>query len=236
MKETELAARVVEWLQRQHWTVYQEVQGGRGRHDIVATRNGVCWVVECKMSLTFKVLEQAHRAMAHFRSVAVPKADKGGGRAFAYKVAERFGIGILEVGHYSFISEMTHPTYLRLRNGKRRDSHKMIKRYMLDQLTPEQKKWGVAGAPGGMPYWTPYKQTIHNVKVLLLEKPGLTIKDIIAEINSVHHYSNDKSALQCLRTALGTWESEWCLVDATERTLRYSVKPTLSKEKLLKRR
>ena len=67
MKELELAKSVVEWLQDQHWEVYQEVQRYSTTADIVAVQGPLVWVVECKTSLSIGVMLQASRWMAHYR-------------------------------------------------------------------------------------------------------------------------------------------------------------------------
>jgi len=58
MKETDLAERVINWLEDQHWEIYQEVQfrGYGGIADIVAVRAGYLWIIECKTSMTFTLL------------------------------------------------------------------------------------------------------------------------------------------------------------------------------------
>lgn len=59
--ETDLAEKVVEWLQAQQWEVFQEVQlDSFGRiADIVAVSGPLLWVIECKTSQSFAVFEQA---------------------------------------------------------------------------------------------------------------------------------------------------------------------------------
>lgn len=78
MKEVEVAPPVISWLEEQNWDVYQEVNTGLGSNtaDIVALRNGLVWVIECKTRMGIEVLAQATRWGAHFRSVCVPQIRK----------------------------------------------------------------------------------------------------------------------------------------------------------------
>ena len=50
IKETEIAEIVIDWLEKQHWDVYQEVPVNSGFADIFAVRNGLVWVIETKTS------------------------------------------------------------------------------------------------------------------------------------------------------------------------------------------
>jgi len=215
MTEQQLAAKVVEWLCIQHWDVYQEVQieyAGKVA-DIVAVRGPVVWVVECKRSLSLSVIAQANRWYTIRRSVAVPHINGNSkGRDFAFMVCARFNIGILVVNKFGVSEQLSAPL---LRKNKW-DADRMRA-----ALTPEHKTWANAGS-ANHDHYTPYKYTIRQVQQLLTKTPGLTLKEIIREVK--HHYSADPSAISSLRQALSTWESDWCVIDTSEKPYRYFVK------------
>lgn len=153
ISETDLAKRVIQWLVEQHWDVYQEVEfrNQSGVADIVAVRDGRLWIIECKTSLTWSVLEQAEKWHAHFRSVAVPDSN-GRGRTTALKVARDYlKVGVIEVGDYVYSSSAP----------LMREFHKSSK-YMISQLKPEHKTFCEAGSNNG--HYTPYRATMDQVK------------------------------------------------------------------------
>jgi Holliday junction resolvase len=50
IKEIDIGKALVEWLNVQHWDVYQEVKIYSHIADVVAVRNGIVWIIECKTS------------------------------------------------------------------------------------------------------------------------------------------------------------------------------------------
>ena len=217
MKETELASKVVKYLQDDKWEVYQEVKFskylGSSIADIVALRNNLIWIIECKTSLTLDVMEQANGWKVPLRSVAVPysktrykknKKQKGG--YIGYRVAKDYlKIGIIIVGE--IVSEPVFPPILRqfYKNGNR------LRKLLVD----EQKngEYSSAGSKGGG-YYTPYQKTIKYVKEYIKSNPGKTFKEIINYIDGgrFHHYSTPASMKQSLKIALCEWESSWCKI------------------------
>ncbi|HBD94493.1 MAG TPA: hypothetical protein DC057_10030, partial [Spirochaetia bacterium] len=97
IKETEIAEIVIDWLEKQHWDVYQEVPVNSGFADIFAVRNGLVWVIETKTSLSFDVMEQAFRREVHYRSVAVPKPINSNWFLQRKIARDYLNIGILSV-------------------------------------------------------------------------------------------------------------------------------------------
>lgn len=220
MSETELAKRVIRWLSEQHWDVYQEVEfrGQGGVADIVAVRDGKLWIIECKTSLTWTVLEQAEKWRAHFRSVAVPDSNSRG-RTTALKVAKYYlKVGVIEVEDrvYSFPPPLM------------REFHKSSK-FKISQLKPEHKTFCEAGSIYG--HYTPYRATMDQVKKYVIAHPGCTIKEIVANLKD-YHYANDKSALSCIRTALCNWE-KWCRVETAGKEYKFYFNPEESYGKTL---
>jgi hypothetical protein len=204
VNETELARKVIQWLEAQYWDVYQEVEFPKqcsGRADIAALRDGKLWIIECKTSLTFTVLEQAQQWPAHFRSVAIPRSKDRRGRGVAYQIARNYlRIGVIEVGPFG--ADQVYPPPIM------REHHKLAKR-MIGCLRDEHKHYADAGSKSGG-YFTPYRQTIETVKKFVRAMPGCTLKEIMAHLDGHHHYANDTTARSSLRAALSNWESTWC--------------------------
>ena len=220
LTEADLAAKVVSWLQEQHWTVYQEVQPakwGGPRADIVAVQGQLVWVIECKKSLGLSVLAQADRWRAHFRSVAVPKSKqhRDSDRGFAIDICKMLGIGILEVGIRSGVTE-TRDAPLK------REYHRYAKE-LAAKLVPQQQTAALAGSKGGG-YWTPYRGTMNAVQVFLRGKAeGASLKEILTAVGK-GHYASSASARSGLRHCLENYESDWCFVDKTVKPWKYRLR------------
>jgi hypothetical protein len=215
ISETDLAKRVIQWLVDQHWDVYQEIKfrGQGGLADIVAVRDGMLWIIESKTSLTLSVFEQAVRWRAHFRSVAVPVTRSGQGRRIAREIAKNYlRVGVIEVGKE--VHSIPPPMM--------REYHKQAK-YKIAQLRPEHKTCCEAGSNRGGRY-TPYRMMMDHVKRFVAGNPGCTLKEIVTEVKSYHHYASDKSAISCIRTALARWETDWCRVEVSGKEFRYYVR------------
>lgn len=214
--EQDLAEVVISWLAEQHWDVYQEVRvGWRGRiADIVAVRGPLVWVIECKRSLNMQVMSQAYSWQAVKRSIAVPyvRNRRDQGRDFAYVAAGRFGIGILEIGKNSKI------VYERVIAPILRYNYAESKKIRAS-LNPGHKTHARAGSAGGG-HWTPYKQTMNEVRSVIGSNPGCTLHMIMKKIRVKHHYGSDATARSCIGQALREWEP-WCFVDDLQMPARY---------------
>jgi len=215
MTETEIAEVVISWLETQHWDVYQEVESSRGSEiiDIVAVRCNIVWAIEAKRSLGLSVLAQAKRHRTHRRSVAVLDARRSKARDFAYQVAEDYGIGVLLV-RKRHITEIVHAPLLCA-------YHRDAKRLQAT-LNPQMKVWAKAGNADGK-RWTPYAQTISDVRDFITGHPGCILKEIMEYVGR-GHYSSERTARSCIRTALSNWESVWCRVETDSSPYRYFVR------------
>lgn len=98
--EVELARAVAGWAEAEGWEVFKEVHTGEGDADLVLCQGRVLWIVETKLALSDKLLEQAARRLgyAHYVSVAVPQL-KGDLSAPRQEFLERWGLGLVEVTH-----------------------------------------------------------------------------------------------------------------------------------------
>lgn len=182
MMEQDLAAKVVAWLEAQHWDVYQEVQRDGAVADIVAALGPLRWAVECKTSLSLCLLEQALHWIqrAHFVSVAIPRvAAARRGRGAARIFCNQNGIGMIAVDRRGSIDVYRPPAMRRtaLANGW--------------ILCPQHKTFAPAGTATGI-RWTPFANTCHQLRRLVADRPGLPLAEAMNSIR--HHYASDATA------------------------------------------
>jgi hypothetical protein len=204
MKEVELAEKIIEWLQEQNWTIYQEVEFRRlgGRADIVAERHGILWIVETKMAMSLDVLNQATTWPTHYRSVGVPSAKRSSHRD--YRVAkDYYGVGVLEVGKGGMVTEVVKAP-LFLKNDK-------VAKGMISQLKEQHKTFAKAGSNGGG-YYTPYRNTMVTIREIVRKNPGCTVDEVFEICGKMHYASKGSfkgNALKCL----DSFEKDWCRID-----------------------
>lgn len=221
-KETALAARVVAWLEVQHWDVYQEVATlySGGVADIVAVRDGRLWAIETKASLTLGVLMQAASRSAHWRSAAFPRPKHHTSEHHCLRklALQYFKVGLIEIigdAEYGGIAECEPAPLMRHMHQRAQEE--------AARLRPQQKTFAPAGTNRGG-HWTPYKDTIETVRRFLSARPGgATLGEILADVGKAH-YSSAGSARGCLRRALEEWEADWCVVSGEGKARRYYVK------------
>ena len=184
-KEAELAAHVEQYLVDEKWQVYKEVQPfSQGkRADIVAVRGRLVWIIECKARSSFEVIEQAlkWKSFAHYVSVAVPQVKD---QWFFTVVCNKFGIGVMTVGDK--VSEPRLPILIRSALTSN-----------VTRALNENQKSNIAGSRGS--YWTPFNQTVRNLKEYLKEHPGATMKEVVESVE--HHYGKSSNA----RSSLSHW-------------------------------
>lgn len=213
MSEAQLAAQVVEWLQEQHLPVYQEVRIASGSRtaDIVVDVNGRAWVIECKKTFGFAVLEQAewwYRHCASRVSVAVPLGRASHSRRFGERVCRQLGIGFITVGS-STVVEKLEPRFTRIPPA----------RDLLHRCRPEHKTHAKAGTnSGGL--FTPYQATMKGVRRFLEQNGPSTIRQIIDSV--LTHYETRSAARSCLGKNL--IESQWAVCEQSGRAFVFSVR------------
>jgi len=190
--ETVLAKQVVDWLTDQKWDVYQEVQirSYGPVADIVAVFGNLVWVIECKKSLSLKVMEQAYRwrRYANFTSIAVEKKKGQAGSFFAEQVLRKFEIGMLVVNTKPKANSVLEILQAPL---NRKATTIMIK----ERLLSAHKTFAVAGNSEGK-RWTPFQQTSQNILHEVKKHPGITMTELMNKI--VHHYGATSTARSCI--------------------------------------
>lgn len=216
MKETEVAAPVVEYLRHLGWDVYQEVQNGCAGKiaDIVAVLDGRIWVVESKTSLNLDLISQAihWQRHAHWVSVAIPAAkrrpyrDIGPGRKLALRLLRDNGIGVFRVNAGEIIHDtFDSPPRLNRWGLHWDDATLSPRRWHLDSikvlrgaLRDEHRHWATAGNADGQ-RWSPWKATCKRAERFVKDNPGTSLKDLIDGIE--HHYRKDSTA----RSSMSQW-------------------------------
>jgi len=187
-RETDLAARVIEYLHAEQWTVWQEVGHGGGAPccDIVAKRGPAVWAIECKLRASLEVLDQASYwiGRANMVSVAVPITR---GIRLYRRVARTFGVGVLWVG--DLVQHEPGP-FLRVHRER-------WMRPLAEYLTEERRHWPVQAGTNRGGQYTEFGRFCCKVRERVEQHPGATAKQIIDAIDG-HHYTSDKTARACL--------------------------------------
>lgn len=219
MTETELAGVVTAWLEKTSWDVYPEVviDGFGGRPDIIASRNSICQVIECKINTNISVVEQAFRwrnphrdvshGMPHLIWIAVQNYTFGS-NSLLRMIVEQLGIGVISVNrYYSFGSDIHDETdCIRIGNYKYwieqripariQPGSRQFGQRLIEKLNPDMKI-ATPGARGGCTeYMTPFKRTMNLVRRVVADGKEHHCKTIVDVINMMggHHYSSDHSA------------------------------------------
>jgi len=218
MDEQSFAGQVVDWLERQGWDVYQEVQFRRysAIADIAAIQGGELIIVEVKRSLSLAVMRQASGWQSYYRAIAVPITRNHEDRHFAYDIcAQYLMLGVIEVSRFGSLDWGVEPPPI--------ENYWNNSQYMIKQLSPGHKTHARAGSANGGHY-TPYRATMDAVKEFVSEHPGCTLREIVEHIEN-GHYSSYTSAYGAIRISLEIRES-WCRIDQSIRPYKYYVRET----------
>jgi hypothetical protein len=200
--EVELAKKIIEWLELNGWEVFQEVrkEWGHPTADIVAQKDNITWVIETKTSFTLDVMEQADYwvGKANQVSIGIPSGTTKGWRdhAFRTKVCKHLGVGILIYGpdpndRYNLYPHIVQIKLEPLKANK--CSHDWSK-----ILKPEHKTYCEAGATSAKHRFTPFRNTLDQLIVVVRDNPGIILKDAVGLIK--HHYKKDTTAEKSLYT------------------------------------
>ncbi|MEK5038801.1 hypothetical protein [Sporosarcina sp. FSL K6-3457] len=211
LKESDMFQPVKSLLsEKMHCEVYAEVAD----YDVVGIGKTYGIIVEMKKSLTWKLIEQAHRAigLADYIFVAIPKPKSYGNR-IAASYLKQDGIGIIYVdGQRAYVHSW----------GKR---HRTKKRWkpLKDYVLPHHKLTTGGVKSGDGP--TEYSITIDNIKFCLrrhhLNDGWMTVDEILETIQT--HYANPKPSI--MATLQAHWNQDWCetKVEKGKRYFRYKL-------------
>lgn len=194
--ETDVAGAVVNWLQDDGWKVYQEVSTGYAYQiaDIVAVKEELIWIIECKTTMSLQLLGQAlhwsdRNRWCNLISVATPNID-GRRRPIcpASLLLKHEGIGhlIVEPRHDYAVNAKYFTVEERIASVNRISDCKIK-----DKLVEAQQTYAAAGNNKGR-RWTPFQQTCDDLRAKIVESPGISLKSAVASIKT--HYSSESSA------------------------------------------
>jgi hypothetical protein len=182
--ESDLAKKLIPMLSEWGWEIYQEVVGYGGRCDIVAKREKLLWAIECKLTLSLALIEQANnwRWQAHYVSIACPRFPGN----FVRQLLSHYGIGA-----FYFQGE---------------DPEEAQRPHLNRKITPlklyeEQKYYCEAGSASGG-HFTKFKRTKNAMIQHVKKYPGIHFDQLLKEID--HHYSTLGTAKSCLRGFIGS--------------------------------
>ena len=198
MKEIELAAAVMGWLEEYMWDCYPEAQFesyGR-RADIAAVRNGRLWIIECKNTLSTVLLNQANDWVpaAHYVSVAVPSLRRRSsyGGVIDYFLCGK-GIGLIRVAErYNGDLDPLETIPPRLHRYTHYRATELIK-----LLHADMKRYAPGNDTGS--FSSPFNRTMRDVADYVRRNPGCTVKEIVDNVE--HHYRSSANA----RSAIPQW-------------------------------
>jgi hypothetical protein len=184
--EEQLAQIALAWLQQDGWEVWGEIApwgGGARRADLVATRGPFVTIVEVKLTLSLKLLDQASywTPYAHYVWAFVPWKS-GVSSSFAKKALEWQGVGLMTHTKTRGDLRMVHPPTF---------NRKALTRTLRSALVDEQK--GVVGGTNSNIYSTPFRRTCDELYYLVQRQGGrMLAQEAFKKLK--HHYSSDRSA------------------------------------------
>ena len=183
VSEERLARSVLTELQRQGYETYEEVSTGNNRADIVAVRGPVVAIVECKVNLSLRLLDQLTQWIGGANTLI---AAFGGGRVgvTVKRYCEHEGFGLWSVCGDE-IKEYVAPRLVRCTATSVRRA-----------LRPEQQsgEYASAGTMGG--YFTPFRRTVRGLTDYALKHPGVELRVALKDVQ--HHYSTMRSAVSAI--------------------------------------
>ena len=192
--ETELAKIVVAWLETNGWEVFKEVKSAIGSciADIVARKEGKIWVIECKQSLGLAVMRQAHHWLPYATqvSVAVPSITAGNkDRQFANTLLHILGIGHISI-QYNYRGQ---PSVCEVSQSVENSGSRIS--VFNSVLCEGHKTFAEAGNAKGK-HWSPFQQTVLNIKEYLSTHNGSSLDTILENVTT--HYASKASAKNAL--------------------------------------
>lgn len=191
MTEAELAQKFVSYLEG--YDLYFEAPPHHV--DIVAISGVKHIAIEVKLSLNFKVIEQAfhNKGWFHLSYAAVPRSKNG---SFAHKICRDYGIGVLEY-HPTYdnkyhVWEVVRPKWNKV--GKIAAKYCFYQDYMKGSIP------GSSGSDGAVV--TAFKMTVQDLERYIRRHPGCSLNEALSNID--HHYSSFTGARSSIYSHLRT--------------------------------
>lgn len=189
IKETDLAKLLIKSFDGSDYEVYQEVTTPNGSADIVL-KYSFLWAIEIKLGMNLTVLAQArcNQRYFHYSSICI-KAQRGKTFDFGVKICKEWGIGVFVLFGNGNLREYLRPKMQRKALTKTIILHERMKTY------------AEAGNSNG-DRWTPFDQTVDDLKRYVRQNPGCRLKVALQEID--HHYHTLSSATSSIRQWINT--------------------------------
>lgn len=185
MLEVDLAKSIVSHFSKDY-DVYQEVKACSSRViDIVVRRKSSLMAIETKVTLNMKLWEQAfkNKKWCGYSFIAIPQnVYQKSLRKMISGMCKGLNIGVIVVDFDGNVSIQYNPA-------------EEIPTQPL-KLYDEQKSFALAGS-GGVPYFTPFKKTVSEIKKYLEEHGKSELVTVISSID--HHYKTEQSAISSIR-------------------------------------
>lgn len=198
--EAELAAVAKTWLEGRDLEVFQEVEAGGHRIDLVGRARGVVVAVECKLCFGLDVLTQARRWVGEASEswVAVPFACTWRRSAsVAREYCELTGIGVLGVSRPDGMPRSGAPFHVSL-EATRTDPKGLAERWA-KRLHPEQKTAAPAGTNGGG-YSTAFGRFCKVLAAYVEAHEGVALGDVERALQ--HPFSGRRSFMALMPSKL----------------------------------
>lgn len=190
MKEYEMFEPVKALLLKSNFdNVYAEVCN----YDVVATSENAECIVEMKLHLNFKVLEQAYQGIgrAKYVYIAVPKTKQYDNN-FVRKILRDYGIGLIVVDNNTARVHIESAV------------HEVVFGNIRDAIRPYNSVT-VGGVKSGDGI-TEYSITISKIKEYMKVNDWLTVNDIIKNVDT--HYTKPENSIGA--TLRAKWNEGWC--------------------------
>ena len=185
MLEVDLAKSIVAHFSKD-FEVYQEVKACSSRViDIVVRRGSSLMAIETKVTLNMKLWEQAfkNKKWCGYSYIAIPQnVFNKSLRKMISGISKGLNIGVIVVDFDGNVSEQFKPV-------------EDIPAQTL-KLYDEQKSFALAGS-GGVPYFTPFKKTVSEIKKYLGKHGKSELVTVMYSID--HHYKTPQSAISSIR-------------------------------------
>lgn len=198
--EAELGTKAKAWLEARGLEVFQEVEAGGHRIDLVGRARGLVVAVECKLCFGLDVLTQARRWVGEASEswVAVPYRHTwrtSGSVALEY--CKLVGIGVIGVPGPDGMPRSCTPVHVAL-EAIRADPKGLAGRWG-KRLHPEQKTAAPAGTNGGG-YSTAFGRFCTALAAYVEGHPGITLGDIERALE--HPFSGRRSFMALMPSKL----------------------------------
>lgn len=192
MRENKLAEPVGKWLERQGYTVYQEVcpPFASGYFtDIVGNKERYIISIELKMSLTKQVIQQAYTKSIFSHEVYVAVASNP--KESSIDKCKKHNVGVLQITSNT-VTVLHHP-----QNNNPHDGYalKLIERLKL--MNPGYDQAGLPSLAGT----GPNKAVCDVVREYLIEHPNANWEELYD--NVPNHYASKQSMQTSLRIRQG---------------------------------